>query len=55
MIQNLIKRQLKYINVTKKCNYIKHYNFLLWTKRKGKKGLIGDKVETENVELKVIK
>ena len=59
MIQDLIVKKLKYIDITKKgkknLKEKKFYNFLLLKKWKGKKRLMRIKVRTNNADMRVIK
>ena len=60
MIEDLIVKKLKYIDITKKekkknLKEKKFYNFLLLKKWKGKKRLMRIKVRTNNADMRVIK
>ena len=54
----MIKRQLEYINITKKKKKMQIHEilqFFVLAKRKKKKRIIRDKVEIENADMKIIK
>ena len=54
-MQNLIKRQLEYINITKKKKNANTWNITIFCTSKEKKILIRDKVEIKNAYMGIIK